>query len=317
MTPFTVLPNDYYIRNIEKNTTTIATCNFTACSSQRILCSDNHDCECFSLTTSPTVGICASAVLPCTSVVRCNADNKTCSVENTVCVNSTRCGQPVCYPLALANKLICPKNTTVATKTTTKITTTTAKIPTTTKKNTTSTTKSTSTVRSNTTIRSNNTIPVCGNRSKLLTFDDLSSDELIPNGYNGINWNNAYAILFNTFAVSGYSTGTVSGNLTTFNGGGTPMTMTGANGALFTLNSAAVASAWYDNLQLTVVGYRSDVVIRNNTFILQVFTVSYITFNGYSGLDTAVFSTSGGTINPTVFGGLGQYAMDNLCLSFP
>ncbi|CAF1145003.1 unnamed protein product [Adineta steineri] len=316
MTPITVLPNDYYIRKIEKNTTTIATCNFTACSSQRILCSDNHDCECFSLTTSPTVGICASAVLPCTSVVRCNADNKTCSIENAVCVNSTRCGQPVCYPLALANKLICPKNTTVATTTTTKITTTTAKIPTTTMKNISSTTKSTTTVRSNTTIRSNNTIPVCGNRSKLLTFDDLPSLIPIPNGYNGINWNNA-DVFINSYAVSGYATGTVSGNVTSFNNAGAPMTMTGANGTLFTLNSAAIAAAWYDNLQLTVVGHRSNAVIANNTFILQVFTVSYITFHGYSGLDTAMFSTSGGTLNPNVNGDGEQYAMDNLCLSFP
>ncbi|CAF0851477.1 unnamed protein product [Adineta steineri] len=94
------------------NSTTISTCNFTACNSQRTPCSSNRNCECFSLTISPSVGICASAVLSCTDVVRCNTDNRTCPIENTVCVNSTRCGQPVCYPLALANKLVCPKNTT-------------------------------------------------------------------------------------------------------------------------------------------------------------------------------------------------------------
>ncbi|CAF1002532.1 unnamed protein product, partial [Adineta steineri] len=288
--------------------TTIATCNFTACSSQRILCSDNHDCECFSLTTSPTVGICASAVLPYTSVVRCNADNKTCSIENTVCVNSTRCGQPVCYPLALANKLICPKNTTVATtttkitNTTVKIATTTTKIPTTTMKNISSTTKSTTIV--------------CGNRSKLLTFDDLPSNGLIPNGYYGINWDNEW-VQHNDLPMSGYATSTVSGNNTSYNEGGTPMTMTGANGTLFTLNSAVIAAAWNDNLQLTVVGYRSNAVIANNTFILQVYTFSSITFYGYSELDSAVFSTSGGIQNPNVIGGGEHYGMDNLCLSFP
>ncbi|CAF1136059.1 unnamed protein product [Adineta steineri] len=106
---------------------------------------------------------------------------------------------------------------------------------------------------------------ICSNRSILLTFDDLLPGAAIPNGYN----------------VSRYCTGTVSENLTTFNGGETPMTMTGANGALFTLNS--------------------DGVITNNTFILRVFTLSYIIFNGYSRLDTAVFSTSGEIINPTVF----------------
>ncbi|CAF1401519.1 unnamed protein product [Adineta steineri] len=101
------------------NSTTISICNFTACNSQRTPCSSNRNCECFSLTISPSVGICASAVLSCTDVVRCNTDNRTCPIENTVCVNSTRCGQPVCYPLALANKLVCPINTTAATTTTT------------------------------------------------------------------------------------------------------------------------------------------------------------------------------------------------------
>ncbi len=91
---------------------TTATCNFTACNSERTPCSYNLDCECFSLTTNASTGICGSTVFSCTGVVRCNADNKTCPIDNTVCVNSTRCGQPVCYPLALANKLVCPKNTT-------------------------------------------------------------------------------------------------------------------------------------------------------------------------------------------------------------
>ncbi len=96
------------------------------------------------------------------------------------------------------------------------------------------------------------------------------------------------------------------------------MTMTNATTSLFTLHSAAAAAAWNDNLELTIVGYRSNVVIANNTFILQVFTVSYLTFSGYSQLDTAVFSTSGGTLNPNVNGtGSGtHFAMDNLCLSF-
>ncbi|CAF1150355.1 unnamed protein product [Adineta steineri] len=116
------------------NSTTVSICNFTACNSQSTLCSSNRDCECFSLTISPSVGICALAVLRCTDVVRCNTDNRTCPIENTVCVNSTRCGQPVCYSLALANKLVCPRNTTATTTTTTvRTTTTTARTATTTR----------------------------------------------------------------------------------------------------------------------------------------------------------------------------------------
>lgn len=87
---------------------TTATCNFTACSVPRASCSSNPECECHSLTAKPSTGICASAFLSCSSVVRCNTDNKTCPIEGTVCVNSTRCGKPVCYPLPLADRLICP-----------------------------------------------------------------------------------------------------------------------------------------------------------------------------------------------------------------
>jgi hypothetical protein len=94
------------------------------------------------------------------------------------------------------------------------------------------------------------------------------------------------------------------------------MKMTSANGCLMTLYSLAVAAAWYDNLQLTIVGYNSNVVIVTNTYTLQVFTVSYINFTGYSGLDTIVFSTSGGTQNAAVNYTGTQFGMDNIYLSF-
>jgi hypothetical protein len=89
-----------------------------------------------------------------------------------------------------------------------------------------------------------------------------------------------------------------------------------ANNSLINLYSAAVAAAWCNNLQLTVVGYNSNVVIVNNTYTLQIYTLAYITFIGYSGLDTIRFSTSGGTTTSNGTCGARQYAMDNICLSF-
>ncbi|CAF1329715.1 unnamed protein product [Rotaria sordida] len=91
----------------------LATCNPTVCKPSSLPCSSNLDCECFSLTSAANgtiSGICAVADLSCTSVVRCNSDNVTCSIAHTICVNSTRCQQPVCYPMALANIQICPPN---------------------------------------------------------------------------------------------------------------------------------------------------------------------------------------------------------------
>ncbi|CAF0952773.1 unnamed protein product [Adineta steineri] len=104
------------------NSTTISICHFTASNSQRTPCSSNRDCDCFSLTISPSVGICALAVLPSTDIVRCNMDNRTCPIENAVYINDTRCGQPGCYALASAHKLVCPRNTTSTTTTTVRTT---------------------------------------------------------------------------------------------------------------------------------------------------------------------------------------------------
>jgi hypothetical protein len=101
-----------------------------------------------------------------------------------------------------------------------------------------------------------------------------------------------------------------------YDGSGTPMTMRSASNSLINLHSLAVAAAWYDNLQLTIVGYNSNVVIATNTYTLQVFTVSYLTFTGYTGLDNITFTTSGGTKNAVVASSGTQFAMDNICLSF-
>ena len=91
-----------------------ATCNPQSCKNSP--CSTNVDCECLSLTNNSTVGVCAALVLSCTSLVRCNSDNRTCPIENTICVNNTRCQHPVCYPFALADKQICPSSVTTTTR---------------------------------------------------------------------------------------------------------------------------------------------------------------------------------------------------------
>ncbi|CAF5018905.1 unnamed protein product, partial [Rotaria sp. Silwood1] len=89
----------------------LATCNPTVCKSSSLSCSSNLDCECFSLTNpinNDSSGICAVADLFCGSMVPCNSDNVTCSIAQTICVNSTRCQQSACYPMPLANIQICP-----------------------------------------------------------------------------------------------------------------------------------------------------------------------------------------------------------------
>ena len=89
-----------------------------------------------------------------------------------------------------------------------------------------------------------------------------------------------------------------------------------SNSSRISLYSLAVAAAWNDNLQLTIVGYSSNAVIASNTYTLQVFTVSHLTFTGYVGLDKIIFTTSGGTRNPSVTGNGTQFGMDDICLKF-
>lgn len=53
-------------------------------------------------------GLCANTVISCSSLVACQSDNMTCSEPNTVCVNNTRCGVPVCFPISRASNQQCP-----------------------------------------------------------------------------------------------------------------------------------------------------------------------------------------------------------------
>ncbi|UJR34490.1 hypothetical protein I4U23_021898 [Adineta vaga] len=183
----------------------------------------------------------------------------------------------------------------------------------------TTTTTTTSITRSTSATTLQTADPICGYGETLLTFDDLQFPFYgdIPDGYQNFNWDNAGAIRIDALPVSGYHTAVVSGTYALYNTNAFPMNMSRVNGSRFTLHSAALTAAWNDNLQLRVIGYRSNIVVANNTFTLQVFTVSNLTFHGYSALDTAVFSSSGGTNNPYVLNFTGfQFAMDNLCLSF-
>lgn len=150
-----------------------------------------------------------------------------------------------------------------------------------------------------------------------MTFDDLPSAQApIPNPYYNIAWINGYCIPRTFYGnTNGYFTATISGNNTLFNLNGNPLTMASTNSNLITLNSAVAAAAWRDNLLLTVTGYRSGAIIQNQVFTLQVFTPNYLTFDGYSKLDTVLFSTSGGTKSPIVTSDGQQFAMDNIYLA--
>ncbi|CAM4961663.1 unnamed protein product [Rotaria socialis] len=93
-------------------------CQPSTCNTSVAPCSTNSDCECLALTLG-SGGICAVALLSCSSLTPCSSDNVTCTVPCTVCVVSTRCNKPMCYPQALAVAQVCPPlNSNATTQTT-------------------------------------------------------------------------------------------------------------------------------------------------------------------------------------------------------
>ncbi len=132
--------------------------------------------------------------------------------------------------------------------------------------------------------------------------------------YN-ISWSNAYALEYNCWGnPSGYYTVAVSRSIVMYGCGGSSTTMKSTKNSLINLYSLFVAASWYDNLQLTMVGYKSNVVIVNNTYTLQVFTLSNSTFIGYTGLDTIIFTTSDGTQHPSLPASGSFFGMDKIII---
>lgn len=157
--------------------------------------------------------------------------------------------------------------------------------------------------------------PTCPSNATLITFDTILTGTSIPNGYNNLTWTCAQSRQPTT-NDGGSLTAMVTAPTIVFNGLGLPMTIQSATGSFFNLYSFAVAATWRDNLQLTVAGYRSNVTIALNTYTLQVFSVSYLTFTGYVRLDKIIFTASGGTPHPNLSGTIQVFAIDNLCLGF-
>ncbi|CAF0927616.1 unnamed protein product [Rotaria sordida] len=85
------------------------TCNATYPYSR---CSSNLDCGCLPLTRSGNGGICAYLNVPCTDLIPCENDNRTCTEVRQVCVKHSRCQNiPLCYPLDMIHPNLCPPTT--------------------------------------------------------------------------------------------------------------------------------------------------------------------------------------------------------------
>ena len=146
-------------------------------------------------------------------------------------------------------------------------------------------------------------------------FDDLASGSAINNGYNGLDWNNFYALDGTNYSNSGYQNGVVSPNNVAYNAYGNDASISVASGT-FTLSSGYFTAAWNDGLNIDVTGFNSGTQIDQTTLVENTSGPKFETFN-WSGIDTVTFHSFGGTPNAQFSGnGIGtHFALDNLTVN--
>ncbi len=150
-----------------------------------------------------------------------------------------------------------------------------------------------------------------------LTFDDLTSAlSAVPNGYNGLNFNNFDVNTLANERPSGYVNGTVSPSSVIFNAFGTTASFSGTSD-LFTLNSFYLTSAINDGLTVVAKGFLRGVVEDTETFDVSTFAPT-LEILEWTEVDTVTFVSSGGTPDPTAtasgYGGT-QFLLDNVTIN--
>ncbi len=154
---------------------------------------------------------------------------------------------------------------------------------------------------------------------QLITFDDLSVlgvFSVIPNGYQGLNWDNFYVL--NTVAdqaqlgVNGAVNGVVSPPNIAFNGLGNPASISAATP--FTLDSGYFTAVWNNGLTLEVIGLNGAATEYDNTYTLNTSGPMLIDFSDASVTEVE-FESSGGVPAGYSFGTGTQFALDNLTVA--
>ncbi|WYM01121.1 MAG: PEP-CTERM sorting domain-containing protein [Gloeotrichia echinulata CP02] len=145
----------------------------------------------------------------------------------------------------------------------------------------------------------------------VVTFDDLSGNEApIPNGYQGLNWNNFYYLngTLNIYDSSGYDNGIVSTPNVAYNGFGTPASVSVDHGQ-FDFNSTYLTGSWNNGLNILVKGSLGGVPKYSQTVTVNTTSPTKFTFN-YLGIDNLKFTSSGG-VSAGYNGDGKHFALDN------
>lgn len=123
------------------------------------------------------------------------------------------------------------------------------------------------------------------------------SGATIPVGTAGMNWGNGFCVngLDNSNNPSGYQAGVTSGSNVAYNGYGQPLTLTKADGSVFTLVQVQMTGAWNDNLQVQIEGFNGSTSAGVQSVTLSATAPSSVIFTTAGNVDRVVFRASGGT----------------------
>jgi hypothetical protein len=153
----------------------------------------------------------------------------------------------------------------------------------------------------------------------VITFDDTPvpfSGTNIPNGYQGLNWNNfglANPSLQFNGVRNGYYYGMVSLSNDAFNDFAYPAEIDSA-GTNFNFLSTYLTGAWNSNLIINVEGFRSGALVYDTAVVAAATNATLFTFN-YLDIDRLYFDAFGGAY--AGFGGEGPvFVMDNFMFEF-
>jgi hypothetical protein len=116
--------------------------------------------------------------------------------------------------------------------------------------------------------------------ARVITFDNLTGEDLIPEGYGGLHWSKEFFYIDGeTYPVSGtgYTNGVVSPPNVAFNGSGVNVSF--SRKTPFELDSFDITSAWRNGMSVTVTGKLDGVTVDSTTFKVNISGPTLETFD--------------------------------------
>lgn len=130
--------------------------------------------------------------------------------------------------------------------------------------------------------------------AKVVTFDNLTGEGLIPKGYAGLHWSSEFFYLDGeTYPVSGtgYTNGVVSPPNVAYNGSGINVSF--SRKTPFDLDSFDITSAWRNGMSVTVTGKLDGVTVDSTTFKINISGPTLETFD-WDDINDVSFHAFGG-----------------------